>query len=272
MSAFDLSAYLDRVRLDPVPATLEGLRALQRAQLRAIPFESIDPYLGVIPATDPEAIADKIVRRGRGGYCFELNALLGGAMVALGFDTERRLARVRKGAPRGGTRSHLALVARIDGRRYLADAGYGGPGPLLPLELDSDAEQQVPNGAYRLWDDPETGERVLDKKTPEGWFPLYGFDSAHVGDMDIAGANVLCATWDALPFSNHLMLAGFDGETRIGVFDCAVTLDTPGGETRQRLDSHDAFTALVCDQLKISLDKATLRRVWSRLAARDALP
>lgn len=266
MSAFDLPTYLDRIDLAPVRITPDGLRDLQRAQLRAIPFESIDPYLGHTPATDMPAIMDKIVTGARGGYCFELNALLHAAMQALGFPVRQSLARVRKGLPRGGPRSHLMMQCTLDGTRWLADAGYGGPGPLVPLRIDSDEEQDAPNGRYRLWTDTATGERVLDKWTDRGWFPLYGFDDAHVGEMDIGAANFICANWDEMPFPNHLMLAGFDGDTRIGVFDRAVTEETRAETTRRTLESLDDLADLVTNRLGIAVAGETLHQVWARLA------
>ncbi|HBS48713.1 MAG TPA: arylamine N-acetyltransferase [Rhodobacteraceae bacterium] len=269
MRDFDLSAYLRRIGLAPVAATPEGLRTLQTAQLRALPFESIDPYLGRLPATDLPAIAAKIVTGGRGGYCFELNALLHAAMQALGFAPRRHLARVRKGLPRGGPRSHLMMTCRLDGETWLADAGCGGPGPLVPLRADEDAPQQAPNGRYRLWTDAATGERVLDKETGDGWFPLYGFDAAHVGDMDIEAANYICATWSAMPFPNHLMLAGFDGDTRIGLFDRQLTLGTRAGETREELADADAFAALASGRLGLRLDDTELAAIWNRLSRTD---
>lgn len=267
MTGFDLSAYLDRIGLDPVPVSSEGLRDLQRAQLRAIPFESIDPYLGRTPDTDLAAIFDKVILGGRGGYCFELNALLGAALEALGFPARRSLARVRKGQPSGGPRSHLMIQVALEDGVFLADAGYGGPGSLVPLRIDSDAEQAAPNGIYRFWQDEVTGERVLDKRVPEGWFPLYGFDDAHVGEMDIGGANYICANWDAMPFANNLMLAGFDGDTRIGIFNRAVTREGPEGTEKSEIADYGDLASLLTGELGLTLGEERLQQIWDRLNA-----
>ena len=67
----DLAAYFERIgyrgAADP---TLEVLQDLVTAHTQAIPFENLDPLLGV-PIDDlrPEALTDKLVRRRRGGYC-----------------------------------------------------------------------------------------------------------------------------------------------------------------------------------------------------------
>lgn len=267
MKDFDLAAYLDRIGLARVPATPEGLRDLQRAQLRAIAFENMDAYLGITPSMGMAAIFEKIVTRRRGGYCFELNALLGAAMAAAGFPVRRALARVRKGHAQVGPRSHLTLLTEIGGRRFLADAGFGGPGPLVPLEIVPDREQAAPNGVYRLRHARGTGETLVEKRSAADWVALYGFDEFFVGDMDIGAANFLCANWPVMPFPNHLMLAGFQGDTRIGVFDRAVTVETGTGETRQRLRDFGDFADLVTRRLGLSADDDLLARVWARLEA-----
>ena len=100
MSGFDLDLYLDRLGIDPVPVTAQGLARLQSAQIRRIPFEDIDPFLGIAPGVGSEQVTDKILHRGRGGYCFEQNRLFQGALQALGFDVTRRVWRAdTAGAP-----------------------------------------------------------------------------------------------------------------------------------------------------------------------------
>ncbi|MGY3079549.1 arylamine N-acetyltransferase [Bradyrhizobium sp. LM6.10] len=47
--AFKIATYLDRIALAQVPTTVDGLLALQQAQMRAIPYENIDVLLGDIP-------------------------------------------------------------------------------------------------------------------------------------------------------------------------------------------------------------------------------
>lgn len=77
--ALDLTAYFDRINYrgatDP---TLDVLQDLVTVHSRTIPFENLDPLLGV-PVDDlsPQALADKLVLRRRGGYCFEHNGLMG---------------------------------------------------------------------------------------------------------------------------------------------------------------------------------------------------
>src|SRR3954451_18090487 len=95
-TGLDLAGYLDRVgygrSTDPTLDTLHGLVA---AHNRSIPFENLDPLLGV-PVADlgPGALTAKLVHRRRGGYCYEHNGLMGYVLEALGYGVDRLAGRV----------------------------------------------------------------------------------------------------------------------------------------------------------------------------------
>src|ERR1700712_4324045 len=92
----DLTAYFTRIgyrgAADP---TLDVLHDLITAHTRAIPFENLDPLLGV-PVDDlsPDALFQKLVHRRRGGYCYEHNGLMGYVLDELGYGIERFAGRV----------------------------------------------------------------------------------------------------------------------------------------------------------------------------------
>ena len=71
-------AYLDRIAYDgPVEPTATVLSAIHWAHLQSVPFENLDIRpLGLAIDFDLSALQDKIVRRRRGGFCYELNGLL----------------------------------------------------------------------------------------------------------------------------------------------------------------------------------------------------
>ncbi|PQO23444.1 arylamine N-acetyltransferase [Rhodobacteraceae bacterium WD3A24] len=266
MSAIDLPAFIARIGLERVESTPRGLAALQAAHLRAIPFETVAPLLGEVPDLSPQALADKIISCRRGGYCFELNTLLGLALEALGFEARRVMARVRLGAAEGGPRSHLAWIVPVEGRSLLVDAGFGGPGPLEPLDLDTPEPQTRPNGTFRAASGPQDGERTIEMRRGTEWFALYDFDETRVLDHDIAAANFLCARWPAMPFPDHLMANGYRGATRIGLFDRMVTRQPPDGpQQRAQIDDAEGLEALLVGELGLGLDRTTVARVWARI-------
>lgn len=84
----DLQAYFRRVGVSLDPATLvpdlATLSVLQEAHLRQISFENLDVVVGRRVSMAPADVWDKLVGRGRGGYCFEQNSLLGDVLTAAG--------------------------------------------------------------------------------------------------------------------------------------------------------------------------------------------
>ncbi len=92
----DLDGYFERIDYHGTrEPTLGVLQDLMTAHTRTIPFENLDPLLGVpIDDLSPEALTDKLVRRCRGGYCYEHNGLMGYVLEELGFGVRRFGARV----------------------------------------------------------------------------------------------------------------------------------------------------------------------------------
>ena len=72
----NVAAYLERIGASfDGNCTLEALKELTFAHLRAVNFENLDSFHGNLPSLEPEAIFEKVVTNRRGGYCFELNKL-----------------------------------------------------------------------------------------------------------------------------------------------------------------------------------------------------
>jgi len=139
----DVQSYFDRVGYQgSTEPTLETLGALVAAHNKAIPFENLDPLLGV-PVFDlsPTALADKLVRRRRGGYCYEQNGVMGSVLEALGYGVERLAARVvwMKTGDDLPARTHQVLsvdIPDVDGK-LLVDVGFGGQTLTSPIRLEA---------------------------------------------------------------------------------------------------------------------------------------
>jgi N-hydroxyarylamine O-acetyltransferase len=129
-----VQAYLDRIGYAGSTAPdLATLAALQRAHMLSVPFENLDIHLGRRLVLDPVANHEKIVGRGRGGWCFELNGLFGWLLEQIGFDVTLLGARVNTGEERGSDLAHLLL--RVDlAEPYIADVGFG-EGAFEPVPL-----------------------------------------------------------------------------------------------------------------------------------------
>jgi N-hydroxyarylamine O-acetyltransferase len=159
-----LAAYLARIGV-PWPSVLDDgtLRKLHRAHLMAVPFENLSIHLGEPISLDEANLFDKIVRRRRGGFCYELNGAFAWLLEGLGAQVTRVSARVYgEGGQLGPPFDHLALVVRIpDGTGpWLADVGFGSHS-TYPLLVGSQAEQADPGGRFRLAEVPDGDIDVL---------------------------------------------------------------------------------------------------------------
>jgi N-hydroxyarylamine O-acetyltransferase len=131
----DLQAYFDRVGFEgaarPDAATLI---ALHRAHLLAIAYENLDVQFGRALTIAPAEAFEKIVTRGRGGWCYEMNGLFGAVLEAIGFRVTRLAGAVRRdlqGEAMVG--NHLVLKIDLD-EPWIADVGFGD-GALEPFPL-----------------------------------------------------------------------------------------------------------------------------------------
>jgi arylamine N-acetyltransferase len=155
----DLDAYFDRINYrGATEPTLEVLQDLVTAHTRAIPFENLDPLVGT-PVYDlsPEALTDKLVRRRRGGYCYEQNGLMGYVLAELGFRVRRLAGRVVWMLPPGappGAQTHTVLAVTFPGSHgpYLVDVGFGGQTPTSPIHFETGSVQPTTLEPYRLQD------------------------------------------------------------------------------------------------------------------------
>ncbi|MCO6186449.1 arylamine N-acetyltransferase [Rhizobium sp. L1K21] len=270
MMEFDRDQYLERIRLDPSKAApdLNGLCALQLAQASHIVFENMTPLTGHVPDLATDALWDKLIVQGRGGYCFELNGLFGMALSTFGFDAKPLMARVYGGQPRGGPRSHLSFIVRIDGEDYLADCGFGGGAPVLPMRLSLNEPQTVRGEVFRLRADAETGDTVLERNMEDGWRTLYGFEPLRVQPSDIEAANFVSAKWDKAPFSSNLMMTVVTPEGRHNLFNRGLKIIRNGETESRTLETFDAFRSAMTDLFNLPDNDTLFRQVWDKIKNR----
>ncbi len=200
----DLERYFRRVGFTGERApTLATLERLQLAHATTIPFENLDVRLGRPIALDLPSLEAKLVGRRRGGYCFEQNTLFAAVLGALGFAVQTLEARVR---PPGATtllpRTHMTLRVRFPDGDRLADVGFGGDGPLLPVPFDG-TPVACAGDSHCLAREPD-GTRVLRRRAGEGWSDLYAFLEAPAQPVDFLVANHFTSTWPHSTFVRSL--------------------------------------------------------------------
>jgi len=138
-----VAAYCERIGVAcELAPDLETLQLLHRSHLLAIPYENVDVQLEHKLDLDIDRIFRKLVDNRRGGWCYEMNGLLGWVLTEVGFKVTRvngGVSRPVRGADAMG--NHLVLLVELGDQVFLVDAGFGD-GVLDPVPLTEGGIQQ----------------------------------------------------------------------------------------------------------------------------------
>jgi len=204
----DLERYLARIghtgSRQPVLATLAEI---QLRHTLALPFENLDPLLKRPVVLELPSLEDKLLRQGRGGYCYEHNILLQAVLASLGFAVTGLAARVVWNTPPEvvRARTHMLLKVDLPEGPYLVDAGFGAMTPVTPLALAPGLRQHTPLEDFRL---TQQGEVLrLEGQVADSWKPLYTFDLQPQELPDYEAASWYVSTHPNSSFTCVLMAA-----------------------------------------------------------------
>jgi N-hydroxyarylamine O-acetyltransferase len=267
--------YLARIGASDVgPPSAEALADLQACHLERVVFENLEIQRGRPTTVDYAQSAERIVKRGRGGYCFHLNGAFGLLLEALGYEVSRRRGTVQPPpeTPPGRLLNHLVVLvhglptgANPEGT-WWAEVGFGD-GCVRPLAL---------RGGIRE-DDPYTYELQASPVYPGGWRLLQGdgdgFDVLDI-DTEPPEAAELAAAHERLatsPESRFVRTATFQRRDADGVdvLRARTLLRVERGTKRTRLlaDEGEWFGALadVFDLQLGDLGAAERSTLWERV-------
>jgi arylamine N-acetyltransferase len=255
----DRNAYFDRINYrGAVEPTFEVLQDLMTAHTRTIPFENLDPLLGV-PVDDlsPEALTDKLVHRRRGGYCYEQNGLLGHALTEVGFRVRRLAGRVIWMAPPGAplpAQTHTVLAVTFPGSEgpYLVDVGFGGQTLTSPIRFETGNVQQTTHEPYRL--DDRGGGLVLQALVAGEWQPLYEFTTRTQPGIDLKVGSWFVSTHPSSHFVTSLMVALVTDDGRYNLAGRKLTIHRQGGSEKTLLADGAAVVDTLRDRFGINID------------------
>lgn len=258
--ATDLLAYFTRIGYTGRgEATVDTLRDVVAAHNRSIPFENLDPLMGV-PVADlsAEALTDKLVHRRRGGYCYEHNGLLGYVLEQLGFDVQRLAGRVvwmrQDDALPAQTHQVLSVTLPGGDGPYLVDVGFGGQTLTSPIRLVTGPVQQTRHEPYRLFDHPEGFE--LQAQVRGEWQPLYLLSPRPQPRIDLEVGSWYVSTHPASGFVVGLSVALVTDGERWNLRGRNLAVHRAGGTEKTRFDT----AAQVLDALagRFGIDLADL--------------
>jgi N-hydroxyarylamine O-acetyltransferase len=99
----------------------------------------------------------------------------------------------------------MLLCVDLEGRRHIADVGFGGTTPTAPLCLDSESEQRTAHEPFRLVRSGD--EFVLQAGIGQSWQSLYRFDLQEQFQIDYEIASWYQCTNPNSYFTANLMAA-----------------------------------------------------------------
>jgi arylamine N-acetyltransferase len=256
----ETGAYLDRIgHVGPVDPTLETLHALVAGHGRTIPFENLDPLLGV-PVDDLSApvLTDKLVDRRRGGYCYEHNGLMGYVLEALGYGVEHLAGRVvwmsAPDAPLPAM-THNVLSVTVPGEegRFLVDVGFGGQTLTSPIRLVAGPVQQTRHEPYQIVaaDDEQL---ILQAQVRGEWQPLYTFGTRPQPRIDLEVGSWYVSTHPASVFVVGLSAALVTDDARYNLRGRNLAIHRADGSEKIRLESATEVLDQLAERFGIDLD------------------
>lgn len=166
----DLSEYFRRIGFSGrvERPDLATLKLLHKLHVMSIPFENLGLHSDEELSMDPTLVWDKIVRRGRGGWCFENGALFLRVLTELGYRTvvlSSRVYSVHSGAYCAFD-NHIIGKVEVEGRDFIVDVSFGVSKQIWePLELESGKEQSQTPGVFKLTQTGETWELEKTSRT-----------------------------------------------------------------------------------------------------------
>lgn len=186
---FDLDAYFNRIRYGgSVSPNAETFRDIHRHHVQTFPFENINPLLRWPIPLDAVSLQQKMVRDGRGGYCFEQNLLLSHALRAIGFQVTGLAARVMSdpNAEVLPPRTHMLIRVDVGSSTYFGDAGFGGMTLAEPIRLEPGVPQPTSHEQRRVV--PMNGDFLMQVRVRDEWRTLYRFnlEPQTVSDYEMA--------------------------------------------------------------------------------------
>ncbi|MFD9560642.1 arylamine N-acetyltransferase [Streptomyces sp. NPDC059994] len=268
----DLDGYLARIGYEGERApTLEVLRGLQRAHVTSIPFENANAVLGKPVALDIETVQDRLVRGGRGGYCYEHVVLFASALERLGFQFTGLIGRVTLGNFKVLPATHALIAVRPadDDRLWLCDVGFGN-GPLAPIEIADGVEVDLDGWKFRM--ERRAGvlgidEWWLHQYGQDGWLDRHTFTLLPQYPIDYAVGSHFVSTHSRSPFTARLFAQKFTA-THSHRLDAATwTTFRPDGSATERKIEPAELGRVLAEEFGIVVEGEELAHLERGLAS-----
>ncbi|MDE2483484.1 MAG: arylamine N-acetyltransferase [bacterium] len=224
-----------------------------------MPYENLDVQFGRRVTLDVADAYAKIVEGGRGGWCYEMNALFAWALREIGFEVTFVAAGVGARERPENAFNHLALLVALE-RPMLADVGFGN-GFLTPLAL---APGSAGDGrfTFRL-ERIESGWRFHNHATAAD---TYDFTETPRSIGAFAAKSAWLQRDPESPFVQNLVCHRFTDEGIVSLRGAVLTTLTPHEVTETIAQSAAELAEMLRARFALAPDDADA--LWERVAER----
>jgi N-hydroxyarylamine O-acetyltransferase len=223
--------------------------------MQAVPFENFDIGLKRPILLADEALYDKIIVHGRGGFCYELNGLFAWLLQEAGFEVSYLNARVfNREGQLGIPFDHLALLVKIpeqDGP-WLVDVGFGDSFDA-PLRFEERDEQPQGLRAYRV-EETVDGYVVWERDYAGSWQRQYFFDlQPRLFPADYEAACLYHQTSPQSSFTRGSIISRATPDGRVSLEDGRLILTRDGKRSEHRIADKEEYRILLRQYFDITL-------------------
>jgi N-hydroxyarylamine O-acetyltransferase len=256
-----LQAYFARIGVaSPARPDLAALRAIHRAHALAFTWEASDAFLTrEAGSIDPARAFEKLVAGRGGGWCYEMNGLLGAALAAAGFAVTRLCAGVYRATLGDAViGNHLTLRVDLEDGPWLVECALGDAMPApVPLRPGSWQDGHLGCGI-----EAADGDWLRYVNHPHGVAPSFDFRAAGEDDATLARMEVWMRTDPGSPFTGSLvMMRHFPGRVESLVNRTRKTL-TAAGLAEREIEDETAFAAELAGTF--ALDHPDVPALWAK--------
>ena len=258
-----LTDYFKRINFDDeARPDLTTLIALHKAHQNAVPFENIDVQLGRPLTLNVEESYNKIVRHHRGGWCYEMNGLMGWVLEEIGFSVARLSAGVMRevhGDEKLG--NHLCLLVQLD-QPYLVDVGFGGS-LIAPIPLK---ESELENTPYIIRLKSVDGD--FWRFSEQAYGEPFSFDfNPNLRDENLLAENIQYQQSSPnSPFVQNLVVQRRQDDKHFSLRGRVLTSKTTLGEDKQILKSPEHLVDVLMSYFDLNVPEIT--SLWQAICTR----
>lgn len=253
----DAREYLERMGAKRERRSVEALARLHEQHLIAVPFENIDIARRIPIHLQEPRILEKIVRRGRGGFCYELNGAFAWLLRELGYEVTLLSAEVaREDGGFGIPFDHMLLEVDVSGERFLADVGFGEsfrrPLHFVPGPIHEEADLR-----YRLRAPDPDGAWLLER-APAGssaFAPQYRFTRASRRLRDYEPACLYHQTSPESTFTRKCVVTRATPDGRVTLLKDRLILRGDGEKSESAVEGELDWIRLLRRHFGIALER-----------------